>query len=906
MLITYLRGSIIICLFVFINSIHAQDTLAFWGMNEGSGNVSKEKISNNNFACKTKWTYSEWVPGIRKTAIRTDGYTAYLEGNISGSFPTDAFSVTAWIAPDTYPVNTAAIWSNTDPVSEMGASVAMDRFGRLTINFTVGTQVIRFNSTVSPDHAKWNFIVVNIDAVNGQANGFINGVNVMATSFTPGSLTWPTTKTYLGRSSSIQLQDNLFPTNYFNGIIDEVIVRNRLLTGQEITQEYNQLKPAFPPDMSIPSTRFTGDFHRPKYHAVPKAGWGNESHGLVYYNGLYHMFYQKQGNGPYFGFQNWGHFTSPDLINWKETEVAIWPNPGWESVGNWSGHLVVDNSNIAHIIYTGVDGVKAAIGEATSTGDLLHWNKNNSNPLIPNSPVAWPNNDFRDPYVFREGNTWYMLVGSGLKSPQTGTVFLYKSSDLNAWQLIAPLFIDQSYLNDPGLFWEMPVFWKFGDKYMLLVNKTPSGGSPAKAFYWVGNFVNETFVPTDPHSKNLEVINHLLSPCVNRDAQDNPVAIGIIPDLLPGSEQYNHGWAHVFGLPRTWQMVNDTLYQKPHPNLESLRTNPTNYSNVSISTAGSNYFNRQGWQLEIKATIQPGTAKQVGFILDKNISNSEYTRIYYDYQNFNMVVDHSKSSTNPNTPKNIQSEFFYLAPGQPVEWDIFIDGSVIDVFINNKWAFATRAFPANGNSNIVDLFANGGTALLTSGTIWQINPAVLPVKWDAFTATKNQGNSVELNWKVSNEIDNRFFVVEKSGDGKMFRDVARVLSKGNGANHYTWTDPQPVPGINYYRIRQVDIDGNYTYSIVKSIAMNAASANSIFFLQQNPVQECIEINFTKTARQVSVLLCDAMGRNYYRGSYPDVLVNGKLSLPVQNLVAGIYSLVIGDGVTMQSQKILIQ
>ena len=48
---------------------------------------------------------------------------------------------------------------------------------------------------------------------------------------------------------------------------------------------------------------------------------------------------------------------------------------------------------------------------------------------------------------------------------------------------------------------------KFGDKYLLLVNKTPSQGSPARAFYWVGNFVNESFVPTNPRSKNLEVIN---------------------------------------------------------------------------------------------------------------------------------------------------------------------------------------------------------------------------------------------------------------------------------------------------------------------------------------------------------------------------------------------------------------
>ncbi len=891
--------SIVVCI---CSHSFGQDTIAFWGLNEGAGNMAKEKVSNSLFTLKTKWPVAEWVSGVRKTALRTDGYTTYLEGNSSNNFPSGAFSVTAWLAPDTYPVNMGAIWTNVDPVSGRGAYVALDKFGRLAVSFTIGSQVLTYNSIISALHAKWNFIAVNVDAANGQVSAFLNGAPVISEAFTNGSLTWPTNKTFIGRASIDVIQEGLFPTNYLNGIIDEVIIRNSLLTPQQITTEYNSLKPATDPDMSIPASRFAGDFYRPKYHAVPKAGWGNESHGLIYYGGKYHMFYQKNGNGPFFGFQNWGHFTSNDLVNWKEEEVAIWPQPVWESVGNWSGHLVIDDANYAHILYTGVDGVKAAIGSATSSGDLLHWNKNASNPLVPASPLSFSNNDFRDPYVFKEGSTWYMIIGSGLKSPQTGTVFLYKSPDLNSWQFISPLFIDQSYLNDPGTFWEMPVFRKFGDKYMLLVNKKPSQGSPARAFYWVGNFVNESFVPANPRSKNLEIINHLLSPTVNFDAQNNQVAIGIIPDLLPATEQYNHGWAHVFSLPRTWTMVNDTLYQQPHFNLQAIRKNATNYTNLSITTGGSNYFNKSGWQLEIKATINPGTAKQVGFILDKNSGNTEYTRIYYDYQNFNIVADHSKSSTNPNTPKDIQSEYFYLEPGQPVAWNIFIDGSVIDVFINNKWAFATRAFPVNASSNFVDLFASGGTATLTSGTIWEMNPSILPVSWLSFTAGR-VGKAVDLQWKVSREKDNKLFEIERSVDGKRYLKIGAVAA-GNANGNYQYTDNSPVDGKNYYRIMQVDHDGNYSFSQTRVVDFAFTGTGNFSFLKNNPANGFIEIGINKKIANVVLKLYDASGKTLSEKRYSNLTENSVITVPANDLPHGIYSAVLNDGTHFEIHKVL--
>ena len=704
-------------LFAFF-SLNAQDTLAYWGLNEVSGTTTKEKITNADYTIHSKWPVIERVTGIKQNALRTDGYTFWVDGSVTNNYPVDFFSVSAWVALETYPVSTAAIWSYYDNATSKGAFLAVNKFGNITATITVNNQAVIFTTTARIEHYKWNNIVFNVDAVTGNGKIYLNGVEVLNQNFTTGTLGWPTVKTNLARTYATETVQTIFPINFLNTILDEIIVRKRILTAAEILSEYNTLNPAAAPDMTTPASRFANDFHRPKYHAIPDNGWANESHGLIRYNNGYHMFYQKNGNGPYFSQQNWGHLTSTDLVAWQEKQPALFPQPGWESVGAWSGHCVLDDGGVPTIIYTGVDGAKAGIGSAQSTGNLLNWTRNAGNPLIPAAPVSPANKDFRDPYVFKEGTTWYMIVGSGLNSPATGTVLLYKSTNLTTWQFVNPLFIDNSGFNSVGTFWEMPVFWKFGTKYMLLVNKTPQGPTPARAFYWVGNFASETFTPTNPVIKNLDIINSLLSPTVNVDDQNRVTAIGIIPDLLPASEQYIQGWANLFSLPRVWQLQNDSLFQSPHPNLDASRGTLYNINNATIQSSGSNYINLNGFRAEIKATINPGTSSRAGFILEKKSDNTEYTKIYYDYTGLSFVVDRSKSSTNANTPRDIQTEFFSLPAGQSVDWHIYIDGSVIEVFINNKFAFATRVYPVNATSNGMDFFAEGGNATATSVQVW--------------------------------------------------------------------------------------------------------------------------------------------------------------------------------------------
>ncbi|MBD2722765.1 GH32 C-terminal domain-containing protein [Hymenobacter armeniacus] len=706
---------------------HAQsDTLAHWSFDNVQGKRIVERVSQQAYPSPTFRPALDAVVGARGAAVRTDGYSVWFTGALPTNILSDSLTLTAWLALESYPVKPAAIWAHRDPTTGQGLALSVDEFGRLVAEVSAGSARERFVTTQLLAHNQWQQVTLTMNTQHGRLSLYRNGQLLQVFTFAPGPVGWQPTTVFLGKYPRTERVGD-FDTNVLNGVLDDVALLRRPLTATQVAQAYRA--PAAAPDLRIPASRFAGDYLRPRYHPSPAANWCNEAHGLVYHNGYYHLFYQRNANGPYWGNLNWGHLRSRDLLAWEELPVALWPTPNsFDQVGIWSGHVVVNNGTPT-IVYTGVDGVKAGIGTATPDAPLLNWQKLPQNPLVTGAPASVPNRDFRDPYVFRDGNGWKMLVGSGLASPaDAGTAFLYQSADLVSWQFVGQLFTGDPALDNSGIFWEMPVFWDFGTKRLLLVNKVPQGSNPARALYWLGDFANNQFTPDQQYTRNLDVVNALLSPAVNTDAAGNVTAIGVIPDQVPGTKAYTNGYAHVFGLPRTWTLQNGALYQAPHPNLTQLRGAATSFSNVNLTATGRNFLGTvSGWQLELRATVQPGaTTQQVGFVLGKSASGNEQTRISYDYQTRQVVVDRSASSTNPNTPYDVITEFLDLPTGQPAEWRIFIDGSAVEVFINGRYAFATRMYPASANSNAVDMFVRGGNATLTSAQVWALNiPAVV-------------------------------------------------------------------------------------------------------------------------------------------------------------------------------------
>ena len=182
--------------------------------------------------------------------------------------------------------------------------------------------------------------------------------------------------------------------------------------------------------------RLAVDPHRPQYHFLPKANWVNDPNGPIFWKGYHHLFYQYSSTIYPQGPKWWGHARSKDMVYWEHLPMALAPTPGGpDKDGCWSGSAFINNG-VPTLVYTGVFPQVQCL--ATSDDDMTTWKKFSGNPVVGAPPAGLAVTGFRDPSIWREGDSWLMTVGSGFQG-QGGAVLLYGSKDLAHWDYLHPL-----------------------------------------------------------------------------------------------------------------------------------------------------------------------------------------------------------------------------------------------------------------------------------------------------------------------------------------------------------------------------------------------------------------------------------------------------------------------------------
>jgi beta-fructofuranosidase len=660
----------------------------------------------------------EYVEGISGNGLRTDGYSTWVETAVHQSVHT----LSGWFALESFPTDTAG-YIGIGKASGSSVAVCVDRFGTLLV--ATGRDAVYTYQPVDTkvERFKWLHLLMDLKGnalyVNGKRTGQLT--NGTLETFSEGIVLFG--KDVRNKRAS------MYNLSTINGLIDEVVIGH---TPPDMGNRRAAIEGALSntPTLAIPAVRFANDYYRPRYHVLPAANWTNETHGLLHYKGQWHIFNQKNASNIMLRQMNWGHFSSPDLVHWTEQKPAIIPSMPYDKNGIWSGHAVIDDNGTPVLIYT-AGSEKYGVGLAYPKDDMLiEWEKYAGNPVIAEKPDRYVRTDMRDQYVWKEGNTWYMIIGFGIEKAETphGTVLLYKSKDLHKWQFVHLLYEGNPEVDDTGVFWEMPVFMKMGKKYVLMINPTPQRGKPARTRYWIGDFKNEKFIPDHPVPKNLEVINRLLSPSVQTSPDGDMVAMAIIPS--GGMNSYKQGWAHLYSIPRVWELKEGRIVQRPHPALTQLRSAHQVHTRQPLTKVRPRVISIGERQLEINATFYPGDARRFGFVLYKNSEGTEQCRIYYDADTKELVIE--------QTTLNNQQSFggFMQRPGQgegnrtpppvnrtritkdtytadisgAVNIRLFIDASVIEGFINNQDAFTASVTPTDAGFTQMELFAEGTTS----------------------------------------------------------------------------------------------------------------------------------------------------------------------------------------------------
>jgi len=253
-------------------------------------------------------------------------------------------------------------------------------------------------------------------------------------------------------------------------------------------------------DWSETTTASSSDYRekmRPQIHFTPAKNWINDPNGMVYADGIWHLYYQYNPSGPDWGNISWGHATSSDLFHWKEQPVALEPdNLGFV----YSGSAVVDSSNTAGFGENAIIAMYTSHGDheqqciAYSTDGGMTFTKYEKNPVIKNTTHG----DFRDPKVVWDdtSNAWYCILALGGEH----SAQIYRSSNLKTWTLrstfTAPAYAPAC---NRGI-WEcadlFPIQYKGERKWVLTVNVSDGGPVVGSGtMYFVGNFSSGRFTP---------------------------------------------------------------------------------------------------------------------------------------------------------------------------------------------------------------------------------------------------------------------------------------------------------------------------------------------------------------------------------------------------------------------------
>ncbi len=446
----------------------------------------------------------------------------------------------------------------------------------------------------------------------------------------------------------------------------------------------------------------------------------NDPNGPIYWNGSYHMFYQYNPEGAYWGDMHWGHAVSADMVHWRQLPVALSPTPGGpDAEGCFTGTAVVQDGRVM-LMYT---GVRAASRELATIKDanpplqesqclaiandaaLTSWTKVSA-PVIAAPPSGMQVNGFRDPSPWRQGEWWYTVLGSGVAN-EGGAVLLYRSKDLRAWEYMHVLARrDRSGLAqfgpfDPWDVWECPEFFPLGDRHVLMFS---TGGRS----YWQSGRLDAEKMTFAPEQSGILDYGSYYAPKTQLDKAGNRILWGWIQEARPLEEYKAAGWAGMMSLPRVLSLSEDgRLRLSVAPAVHQLRGREQ-----ALKISGDAEANRRQVDAlrveaccgEILCTAERAAAFELTLMGD---DASPWLTLGFDPAHQDQVLVDGRP-----VPLHLEAR-------ENLEFHLYIDGSVIETMVNRQVAWTKRFYYAGKGRDLRLRWKGAGLAGLS---VWQMSP----------------------------------------------------------------------------------------------------------------------------------------------------------------------------------------
>lgn len=435
------------------------------------------------------------------------------------------------------------------------------------------------------------------------------------------------------------------------------------------------------------------DYWRLGYHLMPPIGWLNDPNGLCEFNNLYHVFYQYSPTDASGGLKFWGHYTSEDFINWKKEDVAIYPDQVFDLHGVFSGTTFIEDNKM-HCYYTGtvkrqgyndnyeIEGMEQNTVLVTSEDG---FNFSDKKLLLKNDDYPNMSWHVRDPKVWKENGTYYMILG-GRDKYSEGCILLYSSNDKENWTYINTLKTKEKF----GYMWECPdLFDLDGNKVLITCPQgVPQDNVDIVNVHQCGYFIvtgditnyNHEFSKFTPLDRGFD----MYAPQSFVDSKNRRILIGwlSISDTPFGYPTIENGWNHCLSIPRELSFKDGQLIQIPIEELKNLREEKIDFE-----------INNGIMNKEILADKYELLLNSEENIKDINITLRKDINISYNNNIFKLSFGDSGYGRDIREVK--------LKDLKSLR--IFVDTSSIEIFINEgREVFSSRVFP-NKEDKIVSI-----------------------------------------------------------------------------------------------------------------------------------------------------------------------------------------------------------
>lgn len=271
-------------------------------------------------------------------------------------------------------------------------------------------------------------------------------------------------------------------------------------------------------------------------------------------------------------------------------------------------------------------------------------------------------------------------------------------------------------------------------------------------------------------------------------------------------------------------------------------------------------------------------------------NNARWSRIWYfdvtnagANQTLDLTFDLSDGG-NPITPAVATNYVLLFRAGQSGNWTELTTASSI---AGDRITFSGVAITTDGYYTI-------GTRNKTNSP--------LPIQLKAFAARAME-KGVELTWQTETELNNDYFTVERSSDGIQFEFAIKVLGAGTSTEprEYAVVDYNARQGTSYYRLKQTDKDGAFTYSGI--VAVEIMEAHQPYTVYPNPAGETINISFQAGEAPDRLRILDVMGSSV---QFEYVTDETGIRIPTRDFKPGLYLVQIVQGLTTTTARVVVK